>query len=509
VTLRPSLILVAFKLALHASLITRHGYHRDELYFIACGQRLAFGYVDHAPLVPWIAALAGWLEHHLVALRLPSVLASAGTVVLTVLLTRAWGGGTRAQWIAGMCIVAAPAFLRMSSILCIPVFEPLIWTAAALVVTRILDEGSPKLWLGLGALAGLGLLAKHTMLFWGLGFAVGCLLTPALRLHLRTRWPWLGALLALILFAPNVVWQATNGWATLEFFEAISRSTLARIPRALYLAGQLLFMNPVAVPIWAAGLVFLFSAAGKKFRVFGWLFVTVLVVQVMFRSKPYYLAPAYPALFAAGGMLIERASARRPWLTPLTLGAQAAGFAVMALVALPLLPLPWVDAGLQRTLGWVVRPIDLTLELHDEYGWKEQAEVIERSFVRARTAGEAPTVILAGNYGQAGAVEFFAAGRGLPPVTSGHMSYALWGPAARAPEVVIAYGLPRETLDAMFDDVAVVDRIDHPLAHPWERDLPVYLCRRPKKTLAEVWPSLRRFGHSELRSGRDLSAPRE
>ena len=500
--LRPALAvgfcLAAVKLVAHLWLIERYGYHRDELYFIECGKRLAFGYVDHAPFVPWVAAAAGWFDHHLIALRLPSVLAGAGSILLTVLLARAWGGGVLAQLIGGLAVLSAPAFLRMSKILCIPVFEPLYWTGSALVLTRMLHGGSPKLWIAVGVIAGLGLLTKHSMLFWALGVAVGVVLTPSLRSSLRTPWPWFGAVLALGLFAPNLVWQAQNDWATLQFLREISQGMLAEIPRGLYAAGQVLYMNPFTLPVWLGGLWFLFSEAGRRYRVFGWLFLSVFLVQIGMQSKPYYLAPAYPPLFAAGGLLVERLSSRKPWFARAALAELGSAVLVGALLSLPVLSLERTDRLLAGVIGWAVPPIALTHDLHDEYGWREQAEAIARFRDTALTSDErSRAIVLTGNYGEASAVQFFGPQLDLPPAASGHMNYYLWNLPVAEPTAVIAYGLSAKTLNGIFEEVVLVGQIDHSLAHPKERHVPVYRCRRPRRPIREVWTSLHRYGNTE------------
>jgi 4-amino-4-deoxy-L-arabinose transferase-like glycosyltransferase len=489
--------LAAVKVTLHLWLIERYGYHRDELYFIECGKRLAFGYVDHAPFVPWVAAVAGVFDHHLIALRLPSVLAGAASILMTVLLARAWGGGAIAQLVSGLSVLSAPAFLRMSKILCIPVFEPLYWTGCALVLTRILHGGSPKLWLAVGAIAGIGLLTKHSMLFWALGLAVGTLLTASLRSTLRTPWPWLGAVVAIALFSPNLVWQAQNDWATLEFLRAISQGMLAQIPRALYVAGQVLYMNPLTLPVWLGGLWFLFSERGRRYRPFGWLFLTVFFVQLALKSKPYYLAAAYPPLFAAGGLLVERMSRRKPWFGRAAVAEVGAAVALGVLLSLPVFSLETTDRLLARAIGWAVPPIALTHDLHDEYGWREQAQTLARIRDSALTPDErSSTIVLTGNYGEASAVQFFGPDLDLPRAASGHMNYYLWNLPVADPAAVIAYGLPAETLNRLFEEVAVVGELGHPLAHPAEQHVPVYRCRRPRQPLREAWPSLKRYGNA-------------
>lgn len=490
--------LVAAKLALHLPILERHGWHRDELYFVACGRHLDWGYVDHAPFVPWMARLTTALAgDELWALRAPTVAAGALAVALTALLAARLGGGAAAQGLAGLCVIAAPAFLRMGKILCIPVFEPVIWTASALVLVRMLRTGEARWWLALGGLAGLGLLVKHTTLLWGAGVAVGVLLTP-LRAHLRTPWPWAGAALAGGVFSPNLAWQVEHGWPTLEFFRAMTRGTLADVSRPLFLAGQLLYMNPISVVVWGAGLGFFFGSRGRDFRVLGWLFVTALAALLVTGGKPYYLAPAYPALFAGGAVLLEaRFTVRGQRALAFALGAAAVCGVVLSL---PVISLERSNRLLGSLFGSVVPPLALTHDLHDEHGWPEKAGALARAWRSIPEDEREAAVVLTGNYGQAAAVDFFGPSLGLPRASSGHMTYHLWGPALPEPQVALAHGLPRAQLEQLFGTVVEVGRTFHPLAHPRENDLPIHLCRDLRRPLHEAWPDLRWFGHG-LRGG--------
>ncbi|MCZ6807300.1 MAG: glycosyltransferase family 39 protein, partial [Deltaproteobacteria bacterium] len=160
-------VLVVAKLGIHLALSTRYGRHRDEYYFIDCGQNLAFGYVDHAPLVPWLAGLSTALfGDSLLMLRLPSILAGAATVWLTILLARRFGANTYGQALAGMAVLFAPAYLRMHGMLDLPAFEPVFWTVAALLMADLIDGADRRRWLLIGGVVGLGLMGKHTMLLW-------------------------------------------------------------------------------------------------------------------------------------------------------------------------------------------------------------------------------------------------------------------------------------------------------------------------------------------------------
>jgi 4-amino-4-deoxy-L-arabinose transferase-like glycosyltransferase len=284
-------------LLLHLPTLGRYGIHRDELYFVECGIHAAAGYVDHPPLVPWIARAACELGGcGVLSLRLPSLLARLVTVALTIMLARRLGGRGLAQVVAGLAVVFAPAFQRMGKILCIPVFEPVFWTTGALLLLALARGGRPRLWLGLGLVVGLGLLNKHTMLLWAAGAGLAVIASP-LRAHLRTPWPWLALSLATAIWLPNLLWQARHDWATLEFLRNMRAGMLADIPRSLVLLGQLLYMHPFSALLWIAGLAVGVRAAGSEGRPFIWIFCVALVAFLFTSAKPYYLAPAYPPLF--------------------------------------------------------------------------------------------------------------------------------------------------------------------------------------------------------------------
>lgn len=487
--------LVGAKLALHLTLIGRYGIHRDEYYFIQCGEHLAFGYVDHAPFVPWLARLAGIFDHHIVALRLPAVLAGALTVWLTMRLAREWGGGTWAQGLAGVAVIAAPAYLRMSKMLCIPVFEPVVWTALALLLSRTARDGRARRWLLVGLLAGVGLLIKHTQLFWAAGIAVGVLGTPALRAQLRTAYPWLGALIALALFAPNLAWQATHGFPTLEFMARMRSGVLHDVGAPLLLAGQLLYMNPFAVPLWGAGLFVGLVRRDHPARPFAVLFVVVLLLLVLLGGKPYYLAPAYPPLFAAGGLAFERwAAARRGPRIAVSLAAVVA-VALGIAGSLPLFDLRATERVMDRVLGWAVPPVALTHDLRDEHGWRELSAAVARAVDAVPAERRDRVAILTVNYGEASALRFFAEEFDLPPAVTGNMSYHLWGPPARDPEVLIAVGVPDGTLHELCGTWRVGAVNTAPLAHPFEQGLAIHVCDSMRQSLRGAWPALKWYGH--------------
>jgi 4-amino-4-deoxy-L-arabinose transferase-like glycosyltransferase len=493
-SLRVVLSLCALKALVHLAFVNRYGYHGDELYFLECGRRLAFGYVDHPPLIPWIARLTDELGGGLVALRVPAIAAGVGTMFGTGLLVREWGGGWRAQLVALLGLLVAPAHLRIAAMLDIPVVEVFLCTLTAYLVVRALSRGERWTWLLAGGVLGLSILAKHSSLLWGGALGLGLLATPSRR-ALASRWPWFGLGAAILIAAPNLVWQAENEFPTLEFMRTLRRQVLNGQGRGLFVAGQLLYFHPLAALVWGAGLVFAFTRRGRAARPFALLFLVMFAFLLIVGGKPYYLASAYPAMLAAGGIGVEHWLARRVVARRMLVASLVSTGAALALFTLPALPIGTVDGVIGSLLGWAVPPMALTHDLHGMHGWEEHAATIDRVY-RSLPANERGRVsVLAGSYSQASALNVLRK-EAVPRAVSGNMTYYFWGPDGDRGDVLIVYGLPRELIGRHYRRCTEVARIEAPLARPWDTDLPVYVCHEPLGTMAELWPEIRRFGHA-------------
>ena len=329
------LYLAGAKLLFHLLTAGRYGIFRDELYYLACSEHLAWGYVDQPPLI----ALIAWFSQHvfgssLLGLRLLPAIAGAALVWLTGRLTREMGGGRFAQALAALAALAVPIFLVFHHWLTMNAFEPLIWMAAAWCVVRAINTSDVKYWLWFGVLIGLGLETKYTVIFFAFGIVVGLLLSSHRR-FLKNKWIWLGAVAALLIFLPNLLWLVKHDFPFLQLMHNIRQSgrDVARGPIA-FIADQAMIMNPILAPLWVAGLVWLFfggrkarrqeqaagavpptaparadfapAAAGSRYRIFGWAYVVMLVTFIVLKGKNYYLAPVYPILFAGGAIAFER-----------------------------------------------------------------------------------------------------------------------------------------------------------------------------------------------------------
>ena len=498
---RVVLVLAAIKLLVHGLTSGSYGYFRDELYFLDCARHLQWGYVDDAPGIAVLAKAALLMGGSLPAVRILAALGGAGTVLLAALLAREFGGRTFAQALAGLCVLAAPIFLGMDSILCVGAFEPLFWMGCVWLALRIVRTGDARLWLWFGVVAGLGLQMKYTMLLVLACFLVAMFLTP-LRRELRKPAFWAGAGLALLIFLPALLWQIQHHFPLLEDMGNIRRQGKNVVLGPFeFVKQQIEFLNPLLLPVWLAGVVWLLRR--RWTRVFGGFYLLMLAAMILLHAKNYYLAAIYPMLFAAGAVATEAALDRwgwsrgRAWPRGMLLGLVGATFLIFVPALLPLLP-P------QRLLAYQARlrmphqkqevSHDGPLEqyLGDQFGWPEMAEEVAQVYRSLPEEERARTGIYAGNYGEAGAINQFGPALGLPSAICAHQAHSFWGPPPVEPSTVICLGCDREGLERSFTSVTQA-AVHH---SPWgmaEENRPIYLCRGLRIPLHVMWPRLKHW----------------
>ncbi|GAC1667993.1 MAG: glycosyltransferase family 39 protein [Candidatus Acidiferrum sp.] len=504
---RPPLDTWVYTLAAVGTLIhflfnSSYGYFRDELYYAACGQHLAWGYVDHAPLVALVSRVSrGLFGDSLFSLRLFPALSAAAKVYLAGWMARELGGGRFAQALVALAVLFAPIYLTFDNFLSMNAFEPVFWMACAAILLRILNGGNEKLWLLFGVVAGVGILNKHSMLFFCSGLLAGMLLTRARRQFART-WLWLGAACAFLIALPNFVWEARHGWPTIALLHAVIGTKYVTVTPWEFIWQQTLLTSPVAAPIWIGGLWFLFvDSRGNKYSTLGWAYAVVLAEMIALHGKIYYLAPIYPMLLAAGAVWVESCVPRRAlrWARPAIFAPLIAAGAIAAPLAMPVLP---VAMAVKYCRYWDVNAVrveqmpigDLPQLFGDMFGWREQVADVARVFDFLPDAERSECAVLAYNYGQAGAIDYFGRSLGLPAAISGHNQYGLWGPRGYSGQTVVAIGFTGERLREFFDEVTPAALVANQYAMPEETNLTIYVCHKPKKPLDQMWPKLRWLG---------------
>jgi hypothetical protein len=502
--------MAAVALGVHVvvNLVGGYGYARDELYYLACSEHLGAGYVDHPPLSIFALALFRRLfGDSLFAIRLAAGLAGAACVALTGLLARELGGGRKGVLFACLAVLVSPIHLGLSNIYSMNAFDIVVWPAAALVLARLAKTGKERGWLLLGVLLGLGLLNKVSVLWLAAGVGVATVLVGSLRRQLRGPWPYVGAAVALLLFSPYAVWNALHGFPHLEFMRNALSGKYSGLTPASFLVGAVLLHHPLALPLWLGGAVFLLAGRSgdpeeRSGRLaVGIAFATALaVLLVNYHSKPEYLAPAMALAFAGGGLALERGSASwKGWVAPVyTTMLVVVGLAVAPYV-LPILPVPTYVAY-TRLLGLAPpspeghRLEELPQHWADMFGWEEKVRGVAAVYSALDAADREKAAIFADNYGRCGAVDFFGRRYGLPKSIGGHNSYWLWGPRGYTGEVVIVLGGDTGTLKELFESVEIAGTTSCEYCIPYERDLPIHVCRRSRHPLPELWRLAKNFG---------------
>ncbi|HEV7745088.1 MAG TPA: glycosyltransferase family 39 protein [Pyrinomonadaceae bacterium] len=495
------LAIAFFKLVLHCVFNNRYGYFRDEFDYLACGDHLAWGYVDQPPLLPFLVRISrAVLGESLRSIRFLPALATSLAVVLTALIAREFGGRRFALVLSAVAVLIAPIYLSGGSLLTTNCLEPLLWMGCAYSAILAVKR-DPRYWICFGVVAGLGLQEKYSIAIFGFGIVVGLLLTKHRR-ALLSKWFWLGGLAAFVIFLPNLIWNVQHHWPFLELMHNIKTTGKdVELSPVQFFAQQILLLHPLTAPIWIAGLIaLLFSQRLKNFRFLGWCYLISFAAFVVLKGKNYYLGPIYPMLFAAGAIILENGieRIRQGWLKPVTLILLLACGAWFAPLVVPILPIDRFIAYMGTLPFKVPRTehshMSAALPQHyaDQFGWEEMTALTAQAWSRLKPEERPDCGIFAQDYGQAGAIDFFGRRYGLPPALSGHQTYFLWGPRGYSGNCLIVLDDRKEVLEEKFESVEYVGSSDNPYA--LERNIPVYICKGAKfGSLAQIWPKLKKW----------------
>jgi hypothetical protein len=497
------LSLVFFLVSWLPSLSPHYGFYSDELYYLACADRPALGYVDHPPLFVWLLGShrAVFGDSQLALRALPAA-AGALTAFLAGWMARRMGGGLFAQLLATLAVAVSGQMLLMFSFFTVNTTAILLWTVTSWILLELCRSRNPRLWLPLGAVLGLALLNKHTAVVPVAGVAVATLLTP-LRRDLSTRWPWLGALAGVSILSPNLYWEFANDWVSFAFYSSVEagRYTASAWEQ---IQVQILAQNPASFPIWAGGAwFFLVSPRGRRFQPLGWLFATGLVLAILGGSMlPYRIAGVFPAAFAGGAVLLESirrtdvGTVRRIWNTwtlpalMLLIGGASATYVMPILPPEQLAHHPLNDpVGERGSFRTQIGRNEIPYHLGNRTHWKAFVAEIEGVVARFSPEQRRDAIILADYFGHAGALEHYASER-LPPVYSPMTGYFLWGPPEGSPQTVVSIGIDEEFVRTHFERPEVVATFRCRFCPPVVSELPIYVTGPPKRPFAELWPEI-------------------
>lgn len=469
--------MVAIHLATNATL----GFHIDELYYLACGRHLAFGYVDFPPLVPLLARLdTGLLGVTPWALRVLPAIISGITVVLSGLYVRRLGGSLLLQGIALLLALTMPLILGTWLFQTV-VFDQLTWMLSLYWFLSLIVTRKARYWILLGITLGFGVETKDTILALIAGMGGAVLATPSLRMMLRTKYPWYGAALLFIVWAPNIVWQIANGFPSLTYASNHGGTIAGGGGIAAYVAGLLLILN-LLTPLWIAGTISLFRHS--DLRPIG-IAITVPLVAFLFVGKYYYAGPTIPLVLAQGLIAMSHVDRRR-LRSGLTVGVVVA--TVLAGAALLKYALPITPPNRLHATG-----LDSMDVFANTVGWPQITNQVTAIYTALPSSEQSVTVIISSDYGVAGALDIFGNAKMLPGVYSPQLSDAYWLPAHVSATDALMVGYLPSDVAWMCTSTRVVAHLTVPYQDAsLEQDAPVTFCQLGEP-LTSAWSRLRDF----------------
>ena len=497
---RPVAGLAAFNLALHVvvNVVTPYGFHRDEFLYLAMGRHLSLWRMDFPPGIAILAeAVRATLGDSLFAVRFVPAVAGTTLVVLGAVLAREAGGGRTAQLLAALFVLCNVLFLRAASLFQPVVLDQVWWALVLLTLARLARTGAPRWWIILGVFGGLGLLTKWSILFVGFGVLMGLVATP-LRRSLHTPWPYVTLGIALLIGHPSIAGQIALDWPLRLQMGGLQDAQLGRIGLGEYAGTQVLFSPPGFV-LALVGLAGLFASQTlRAYRVIGVTCATVWVLLLLLEGKPYYPGPIYPALFAAGGVLMERVG--RVALRTVLVRAAAGAAVIWGLVTLPMgvpvLPAPQMAAYAAR-LGVTAATttnrgtvLPLPQDYADMLGWEAQVRAVAKVYDSLPPDERRDAVILARNYGRAGAIDWYGPRLGLPGAVCPCGTYWQFGPGDKPGLVVIGVGFEPDDLREDFATVTRVATVTEPWGVEEEQQVVITVAKGPRHDLQRYWWTL-------------------
>lgn len=482
--------------AIHIATSGRYGFHRDELLSYSNAMHLDWCYVVYPPLTAWLArAELAVFGTSLMGFRFLPAVAVGLVSVLAGYMARAMGGGRRAMLVAAFAAGIAGPIAFAGTFLSYMSFDLLWWVLIAWAVACLLRSHNPRWWVAIGAAVGLGLLTKYTILFFVAGLLGGMLFTPARR-YFRSGWFWTGVALALALALPVILWQLQHHWVALAWMKSIHARDVSMGRTDHFLLNQLWNTTCiVTVPLWGAGLWFLFATqAGRPFRMLGWMYAIPLILFVAAKGRDYYMTPAYPMLIAAGAAWGEpwldgrspqarRAIARTVWIS------LAVGACMVFSVTLPIAP---IHSALWRFADTVDRGC-----FNSQLGWPELAATAAEVRDSLPAEEQSGARVLAADEGEAGAINLYGRKYELGDAISGMNSNWLRGYGDPPPRTVIAIGFHKSELDSIFASCQPAAQLSN--AHGIVNDtigdrIQVYVCRNNLQPWPEFWKTFQYYG---------------
>lgn len=491
-------IFAVFIFIVHLSTNSEYGYFRDELYFISCGKRLEWGYVDQPPLMPLIAFISDYVSFGSLRLfRIPAAVGHAFTAMLTGYLAFLLGANRSGALIATIAVIISPIFLVGGHLMTMNAFEPLLWTTISILMIFFIRGSGWGMPLALAAVVAISVLNKHSAVFFCISMLVGMLLSPN-RKCLFSKNFGIGLFALTIFLLPHIFWQINHDFPTLELLRVGRLEKNTEFDVFGFFTTQILENHPLNFCLAVAGFFALFVAQKlKEFRFFGSAALVFLILMISLKAKPYYVAPVYPVLFASGGVAMSSVLRSKKLISTVVL-TMLVGGAVLMPLAIPVLPVKTLVLyqkllGISHSRTENKKYNDLPQHFADQFGWEEILEATSKVFHQLPAQEKESTAIFASNYGEASAIDLMREKYGLPSPISGHNNYFLWGKTNRLNQWIAVGGTEEFYLKFFKSVVEVVVSHKNPSAMPYESGVSVYLVKEPKDNISKIWPSLKNY----------------
>ena len=480
---------------------TNYPVFRDEFYYLDCASRLAFGYVDQPPFS--ILVLAVWkffFSDSLLSLRILPALFGSLFIISSGFLARELGGNKFSQFLASVVIFCAPVYWALCSFYSMNSIDILIWVVLFIILARIINNGTDKLWVILGIAAGIGLMNKLSVGYFGVALAAAILCTPSRKWY-ANKYFWLFGAIAFLIFSPYIIWNFQNDFASLEFIRNASQFKNVKLTPFQFLKDLILQVNPLNIFVWLTGLyALLFSSKLKQYRLFGFTFLFILLIVFLNNGKPYYMAVAFPILLTAGSVRISEFFESRKlkilkYAVPVILLASIVF--LLPLVIPVLQPEQAADyfrkLGIKTASGEKKKTGTLPQTFADRFGWEELAGIVLNIYNALPEEEKKHTAVYTNNYGEAGAINYYSKGKEKPEVLSGHNNHFLWPPENDDITTLIIVGGSIENHLKTFEEVTEAGRTRNEYSMPYENDMPVFIARKPKVKLKDIWKKTKHY----------------
>lgn len=475
------------KLFIHFISNSHFGFHRDELLYMAMADHLDWGYKEVPPFIAGISWFNyAFLGDSVFAMRILPSIAGALIVLLTGFLVISMNGRKFPIIVACSAMVISPVFLGSGYLLQPVVFDQLFWVLCAfLLVKHIQTRKTTYIYL-LGIAMGLGMLTKYTMAFFILALIAGLIISPLKRILLNKAWI-LAAGISFLIFLPNLIWQITNGLPVVSHMKELKATQLDNLDPLEFLI-QLFIVHASATVIWFSGLIYLFfSKSNRRYIFLAYSFIIVVALLLALNGKVYYSFGAFPMLFAAGGICLQKVlgSISAP-LRLISVSLLLAPSLLFAPIVIPILPFEstlrffefTTGIGLEFPVRWEDQQSHKTTQDYaDMLGWEEIAKHARTAYQKIPLKERLNTTLIAGNYGQAGAIQYYKNKYNLPDPVSLSSSFALWSPDKIETKYIIMIDDDIGDIANAFGTKIYIGKVENPYAR--EKDTSIYLLSDP------------------------------